>query len=609
MKTSKFDPVSIEILDKQLKKIIIFVLVVFGVLVLRFWFLQIVNGSTYRSKSERNSIRLHDIPPFRGMILDRNGKKLVDNRPSYDLYVIPEEVQDREQIIESLNKLTDIDPDFIGKKLDEASPRYPFRPVCIKRDISRDSLAAVETHGFNLPGIMIKVVPCRHYINGDLACHILGYLGEISESQLARGRYQENKPGDLIGKSGVEWRWQGYLNGKRGGEQVEVDAEGRKIRMMARKSPVPGENIHLTIDRDLQIVAEKLLEEKKGAIVAIHPGNGEILALASSPPFDPNLFVGGIDKDTWESISLSSDHPLQNRALSGQYPPGSVFKIVVALAGLEEGIIDPEEEIICNGIYSLGRQRYRCWKRAGHGAVNLHRALTESCDVYFYNIGDRLGVDKIAQYAKRFGLGKASGLEIGQEKGGLIPTSAWKLRRFGIPWQGGETISTSIGQSFVLVTPIQMASVISTVFNGGVVYRPQITRYIEKREGEKIHEFVSKPVRTIGIKGEYLELVKKALIGVVNEPHGTGSRSRLKGALVAGKTGTAQVVSLSKEKELTEDGEIPLKFRDHAWFVAVAPIENPQIALAIIIEHGGHGGSASAPLAKELIKVYLGVEE
>ncbi|MDY6880478.1 MAG: penicillin-binding protein 2 [Thermodesulfobacteriota bacterium] len=609
MKTSKFDPVSIEILDKQLKKIIIIVLVVFGVLALRFWFLQIVNGSIYRSKSEKNSIRLLDIPPFRGMILDRNGEKLVDNRPSYDLYIIPEQVQDLEQIVKSLNKLMDIDTDLIRQKVKEASPRYPFRPVCLKRDISRDSLAALETHRFNLPGIMIKVMPCRHYIYGDLACHILGYLGEISESQLRRRRYLENKPGDLIGKSGVEWKWQKYLNGKRGGEQVEVDAEGRRIRVIARKSPIPGENIYLTIDRDLQSVAEKSLEGKKGAIVALNPRNGEILALSSSPPFDPNLFVGGIDKDTWKSISLSPDHPLQNRALCGQYPPGSVFKIVVALAGLEEGVIDPEEEIFCSGIYSLGRQRYRCWKRYGHGAVNLHRSLAESCDVYFYNIGDRLGVDKISQYARLFGLGQSSGVELEQEKGGLMPTSAWKLKRFGVPWQRGETISTSIGQSFVLVTPIQMASLISSVFNGGIVYRPQITRHIETREGERIHQFVPKPLRRLKIKGEHFELVKKALIGVVNDPHGTGARTRFKDVLVAGKTGTAQVVSLDKEEELTEDGEVPLRFRDHAWFVAVAPEEDPQIALAIVVEHGGHGGSASAPLAKELIKAYLGVEE
>ena len=328
--------------------------------------------------------------------------------------------------------------------------------------------------------------------------------------------------------------------------------------------------------------------------------------MASSPCFDPNLFVGGIERATWEKIVSSKDFPLQNRALSGQYPPGSIFKIVVALAGLEEGLIDPEEKLFCNGTYSLGDRTYRCWQKHGHGMVNLRRALVESCDVYFYKMGKRLGVDKIARYARRLGLGKVTGFPVGQEKEGLIPNSKWKLKKFGVPWQLGETISMSIGQSFVLVTPIQMASMIAAVFNGGVLFKPQVTKRVGKAGGDKERDFEPKMIGRVGFKKEHLDFVKSALIGVVNDTRGTGWRAKLKNIDVAGKTGTAQVITLEKDEEKkVKADEIPSRFRDHAWFVAVAPAEKPRIALAIIIEHGGHGGKVAAPIGKKMIMSYL----
>jgi len=605
LKTSNFDPVSSEVFGKQLKIAVLFVLVVFGILILRLWFLQIVNGAAYRAKSEHNRIRLQDIAPFRGMILDRKGRVLVDNRPSYDLYVIPEEIQDRSQLLDRLSRFGDLDLKHAERILDKAGRGYPFKPVCLRRGISRDELAKIETHRFDLPGVMIKVRPERHYSFEGLASHVLGYLGEISEEQLRGGQFRNNKSGDLIGKTGVERKWQALLNGVRGGEQVEVDAAGRRIEVISRRAPVSGANICLTIDKDLQELAEKLLSGKHGAIVAMDPLNGEVLALASSPSYDPNMFIKRIDARTWQNIVSSKDFPLQNRALTGQYPPGSIFKIVVALAGLEEGVITPEEEIFCNGTFSLGKQKYRCWKRYGHGKVNLHKALVESCDIYFYTLGRRLGVDKIAQYAKRLGLGNRTGLDLGQEKSGLIPTSEWKLRRWGVPWQAGETVSTSIGQSFVLTTPIQIATLISAVFNGGRIFTPQVTKWVRKTDGESLFEFSPKSPRNAGIREEYLDLVKDALVGVVNQPHGTGSKARLKDLIVAGKTGTAQVVALKKEKVSKRGSKIPRKFRDHAWFVAVAPADTPRIAVSVLIEHGGHGGSAAAPIAKELIKAYL----
>ncbi len=606
MRTSDFDPISVGIFHKQLRNATLFVLALFSILILRIWFLQIVNGPTYRAKSEHNRIRLHDIPPIRGMIIDRNGDVLVDNRPSYDLYVIPEDVQDRSQLLKNLNQLASLDYEIIEQKFNKSHSRRRFKPVCLKKDISRDQLAIIESHQFNLPGVIIKVEPQRHYICGELAFHLLGYLGQIGEKQIRSGTYPNNKPGDLIGKTGVESKWQQTLNGTRGGEQVEVDAAGRKIRKISMKSPSPGGDVCLTIDKDLQVTAEKALTDKKGAIVALDPNTGEILALASSPSVDPNLFIGGIDKATWREISSSKDFPLQDRALSGQYPPASVFKIIVALAGLQEGIIDPEEKISCKGYFFLGRHRYNCWKKYGHREMNLHSALVESCDVYFYQIGKKLGVDKIAYYAKKFGLGRKTGLDVGLEKGGLVPTRDWKLRKTGVPWQEGETISMSIGQSFVLVTPIQMATMVSAVFNGGVLYRPQVTKWVGESEANKTYEFTPKMTGKIDISPEYFEIVKTALKGVVHEQHGTGSRARFKDIAVAGKTGTAQVVALKKTEEQNDSEEdIPVHHRDHAWFVAVAPAEKPRIAIAVIIEHGGHGGSAAAPIAAEMIKVYL----
>ncbi|MEJ2723493.1 MAG: penicillin-binding protein 2 [Deltaproteobacteria bacterium] len=605
MRSSGFDPVSVEIFSKRLRWVIFILIGAFVALVMRLWLLQIAAGPTYRTQSESNRIHLQDIAPFRGMIFDRHGQLLVDNRPSFDMLIIPEDIQNRKQLVKSLEGLIGLQPGYVEDRLNGNGRQHPFKPVLIKKNLSREELAIIETNLYNLAGVLIQVKPQRHYILKEFASHLIGYLGEISEVQLNSGRYTDNKPGDLIGKYGVEKTWDKELNGMRGGEQVEVDAAGRKIKVISRKPPLPGQNIVLTIDKDLQLLAEKGLEGKKGAVVVMNPMNGEILAMASSPVFNPNVFIGGIDRSEWVKMVSSKDCPLQNRAISGLYPPGSVFKIVVALAGLEEGILDPEEEVTCNGRYTLGNHTYRCWKRYGHGKVSLHRGLVESCDVYFYKLGTRLGVDTIARYAKKCGLGRLSGFGLGSEKEGLIPTSEWKLKRWGVAWQGGETVSMAIGQSFLLVTPLQMARLISAIFNGGVLYEPKVVRLVGEN-GNHTYEFVPKPVDRLDVKEENLELIRKALTGVINEPHGTGSRARVKGLTVAGKTGTAQVVGLEKEKVFENGEELPPEFLDHAWFVAVAPAENPALAIAILIEHGGHGGSAAAPIAKKLIQAYLG---
>jgi penicillin-binding protein 2 len=605
VRRSDFDPIEADIYQRRVTRLTFIILIVVGVLFVRLWSLQIINGPKYRIQSEHNRIDLRDILPVRGLIFDRNGQLLVDNRPSFILGAIPENIRDVEGLIKGLIGLIEIDGSTAKKKIERALKWDPFNPVYIKEDLTRNELAKVETGIFGMPGMVIEVKPKRHCIYNTLGAHLIGYLGEIDRHQLSREEYRENKLGDFVGKFGIERKWHRYLNGIRGGQQVEVDASGRILRVLYRKPAEPGFNVRLTIDKSLQMEAERALTDKVGAIVAMNPQSGAILAMASSPAFNPNDFARGMDKRGWERLVSNRHYPLQNRVISGQYPPGSLFKVLVALAGLEEGVIDPNEEVFCGGSYSFQGRTYRCWKEEGHGNVALHRALVESCDVYFYKMGQKIGIDTIAKYAKRLGLGCVTGFELGDEKQGLIPDRAWKLRRWHVPWQEGETLSVSVGQSFTLMTPIQIVRFISALFNGGILLRPQVTRWIGREDKKDVFLFKRDALGRWGIREENMELVKKALIGVVNEPHGTGWRAKLDRIRVAGKTGTAQVVALPEEEEPLEQGEVPYKFRDHAWFVAVAPAEDPVIALAVLIEHSGQGGAVAAPIARDILERYF----
>ena len=602
---SKINPIEAEIYQKRLKTLTLFVLIVVGVLFVRLWFLQIISGATYRRKSESNRIDLRDILPVRGMVFDRNGELLVDNRASFAVGVIPEDIKNLDGLIDDISRLIEIDSLSANKTINEGLRRNPFNPVYIKKGLTRDELARIETNIFHMPGVIIEVKPKRHYIYGPFASHLIGYLGEIDKGQLNKEGYKRNKTGDFVGKFGIEKKWQRYLNGVRGGQQIEVDASGRRLRVLYQKAAEPGFNIYLTIDKDLQMLAEHSLENRAGAIVAMNPMTGEVLAMASRPSFNPNDFATGMDEKVWKRLVSNLRFPLQNRVISGQYPPGSLFKIAVAIAGLEEGVIDPNEKIFCGGSYSFRGRAYRDWKEEGHGYVDLHRALVESCDVYFYKMGQKIGIDTIARYAKSLGFGSKTNLQLGDEKEGLIPNRAWKLRRWHVPWQEGETLSVAVGQSFALVTPIQMVRFVSALFNGGVLFKPQVTKWIENENKERIFKFKPNSLRRWSIKKENMELIKKALVGVVNEPHGTGKRAKLDQIRVAGKTGTAQVIALPEERELAREKDIPYKFRDHAWFVAVAPAENPAIALAVLIEHSGAGGSVAAPIAKKILECYF----
>jgi penicillin-binding protein 2 len=604
VRTSGFDPILVEIIGRRLRIVTAFVIFFIAVLILRLWFLQVIKGPAYRVKSENNRIHLQSIPPARGLIMDRNGELLVDNRPSYDLYAIPEDIKDPEELLKKIKPFISLDATQTEGFFKKIKTVRSFNPVLLKKNLSREELAVIEAKLFNLPGVFIEVSTQRNYIYDTFASHIIGYLGEISERQIKSGIFSQNRQGDTIGQYGIENIWQNKLNGTSGGMQVEVDAIGRKLRTISEKPPVPGYNIYLTIDKGLQLMAEDELKGKTGAVVALDPGNGEVLAMASSPAFEPKKFVTGIKSEEWNLLLNSRESPLQNRVIRGQYPPGSIFKIIVALAGLEEGVIDPQEEVFCPGYYILGTGRYGCWKKGGHGSVKLHTALRDSCDVYFYRTGKKLGIDRIAYYSRMFGLGGKTGIDLDNEEAGLIPDSKWKKRRYGVPWQQGETLSCAIGQSYINVTPIQMANMISTVFNGGILYQPKVVKMIVGDDSKSV-DLSPVEAKKIDISTENIDLVKKALIAVVNDPGGTGSRSRVDGITVAGKTGTAQVINLQKAKSMTVDGKVPDEYKDHAWFVAIAPAISPKIAIAVLIEHGEGGGRAAAPVAGRLISYYL----
>ena len=605
VRRSKFNPVEDEIYQKRIKKLTVFVVIIVGILFVRLWFLQIISGAKYRMKSENNRIDLRDVLPVRGMIFDRNGKPLVDNRASFSLGVIPEDIKNLDGLIDNIRGLIRIDGVSAKKKINEAARRNPFDLVSIKKRLTRNELARLETNIFHMPGVMIEVKPKRNYIYGPFASHLIGYLGEIAKEQLNEKGYEGSKVGDFVGKFGIEKKWQKYLHGVRGGRQIEVDASGRRLRVLYQKAAKPGCNVYLTIDKDLQMLAEHFLENRAGAIVAMHPKTGEILAMASNPDFDPNNFANGMDDKEWKKLVTNLYFPLQNRVISGQYPPGSLFKIVVAIAGLEEGIVDPNEKIFCEGRYDFKGRVYRDWREEGHGYIGLYRALVESCDVYFYRMGQRIGIETIAKYARGLGFGSKTGLELGDEKEGLVPNKDWKLRRWHVPWQEGETLSVAVGQSFTLVTPLQMVRFASALFNGGVLFMPQVTKWVVKEGKKRVFSLQPHSSRQWSIKKENIAFLKRALVGVVNEPRGTGKRAKLDQIRVAGKTGTAQVISLPEEREVTIERDVPYKFRDHAWFMSVAPADDPIIALAILIEHSGTGGSVAAPIAKKIFEGYF----
>ncbi len=582
------------------------VVALFAMTFVRLWHLQVSEGDEYRSLSEHNRIRLKRVRATRGTILDRHGDVVVDNRPSFDLVLVPEDAHDVPATIAALTRLLGPEVGDLSATVAAARNRPAFEDVVLVRDLDWERIVKIETHQFEFPGVSVQVGPRRTYPFGEMAAHLLGYVGEVSqqERETRRGYHL----GDLIGKTGAERYWEDYLRGVDGGQQVEVDSVGRKLRVLSEVDETPGDSLVLTIDRDLQLAAEQAMEGHDGAVVALDTRTGEILAMVSRPAFDPNVFARGIRLAEWKALVDDKKRPLNSKSVQGTYPPGSTYKVVMAAAALEEGVITPFTTIFCGGGIFFGNRTFRCWRPQGHGSLNVHDALVRSCDVFFYQVGQRLGVDTIAEYSHRFGLGAPTGITLEHESAGIIPSTEWKRQRFGEPWYPGETLSISIGQGYVTTTPLQMASVMATIANGGIVYRPQFVKRVESTEGATVLEEHPEVVRNVGFKKSTLLQIREALSDVVNSKHGTGSNARLPGIEVGGKTGTAQASRAGGDKA-TQKGWSREK-RDHAWFIAFAPVDNPEIAIAVLAEHAGqHGGTAAAPIAQKVLAKYFNIPD
>ena len=593
---------------KKIKIYVILVSISFLLMLVRIWYLQILKGEDFMGKSEQNRIRKITLPDHRGTIKDRRGETVVSIRPSFSLYVTPEDAKNISESLNSLSKNIEINQKKI--KMDISQSRS-FKDVLMKRDISRTEIAYFEENKMMFPGIHIKIEPLRSYINKEFAAHIVGYLGEVSKEELKNPKYNKYEQGEMIGRNGLEKIYESSLKGKRGYKEVEVDVAGRELKILRKFSPQIGNSLVLTLDSRVQKKLEELMEEisgnnpVEGSVVVMKVATGEIIAMVSKPSYDPNLFAAGISRKKWNRLLNDKKNPLQNRSIDGQYPPASTYKLVTAYAALSENVIEPEDTVFCPGHFRLGKRDYRCWKKRGHGAMNLHDALVQSCDVYFYTLGHRLGIDNLAKYAKKLGFGSHTGIGLSGEKSGLIPSTAWKKKVKNEVWYPGETISASIGQGYNLITPLQNASMISAIANGGFLPAPYLVKKIEDSEGKLIKEFSPKILKNIEMDPEILKHLKEGLRGVVYEAHGTGHRARLKNIVVSGKTGTAQVVSMKDSEDIDPEEKIPYSFRDHAWFIAFAPYENPDIAVSIIIEHGGHGGETAAPIARKIIENYF----
>ena len=571
-------------------------LILIALLGLRVWQLQIRDGDYYQELARDNRTRSIILRPARGLLYDRDGRLLANNVPSFNLYVSLEDVRDRQVLIQQISQHLSIDPEVVREKLSKSGGKARVK---IQGGLTLKEAALIESHRFDLPGAVIQPEYQRNYPVGGYASHLIGYVGEVSETQLQQEAFADLRLGSVIGQYGVERSYDRYLRGHAGRELIEVDALGHTKRSISVNRPQPGDDFYLTIDIRLQTLAEDLLGEESGAIIIVNPLNGEVLTLASRPSFDPTSLSRGLPASQWQELLEDSRHPLTNRAIQGQYPPGSTFKIVMAAGVLDTGTFLSSDHISCQGGFQIGRRTFRDWKRGGHGLVNLTTALADSCDVYFYKAGNRMGIERIGSYARQFGLGQKTGIDLPVERPGLMPTAEWKLRVKGEPWYPGETISVAIGQGFLMATPIQMAQVVASVATGGLITQPHVVRAIRNRETGLVQEWAVPAPRRIGLSAKTFSDIRKGLTAVVERGTARGMRSPL--VSIAGKTGTAQVVGLRPGPK----NEIPKELKDHAWFVGYAPVDDPEVAVVVLVEHMGHGGSAAAPLAKDLIEAYM----
>ncbi len=591
-----YDPESFDI--RNTYRIIFIIISLFiCILVLRLWYLQIYMGSQLEFYSQNNHLRRIDVIAPRGNIYDRNGELLADNSVSYSLYTIPPEFKDTEE--EKLSKILNISVRDINTKL-SSWDGFSYTPVLIDPYLSWDQVSQILADKPFLPGTTVQWQTKRLYTDGTDMSHVLGYVREISDQELGsfnKAMKATYVSGDFIGKYGIEKMYDQQLRGKDGAIVKLVDATGKEIKTYTYIDPVQGTPITLTIDAKLQDYTSKLMQGYVGCAVAMDPSTGAILAMISEPSYDINEFSSHLTPLQWNSVLDDPYHPLENKCIQGMFAPGSTYKSVLAIAGLNEHVIKPSTTIFDPGYFVLGNRIYHDWKKGGHGIVDMHKAIVQSCDTYFYRLGTLLGVDTIAKYARLLGFGRVTGIDLPSEQAGLVPTSQWKEKTFHEPWYPGDTPPIAIGQGYDLVTPLQLLVAYSAIANGGSILRPHLLFSPTATTQDYI-------VSRLGVSEKILDVVRKGLLGVVNEQGGTAPGARLKDIEVAGKTGTAQVIKESAFKNVPES-KIPVIYRDNAWFVAFAPYEAPRISVVVLVEHGGHGGFASAPIARNMIDFYL----
>jgi penicillin-binding protein 2 len=572
-------------------------------LVGRLYYLQVLEAARYKKLSEENRISLRLIPPPRGVIVDRLGNPMAVNKQNYRVIIVAEQTPDLDQTLDSLSQIIEISDYDRKRTMKEVSRKRPFLPVTVRENLTWEEVARVEVNTPDLPGVTIDVGQSREYVIGASAAHVVGYVAAVAESDLGDDPLLEI-PGFRVGKNGIEKIYDLALRGKAGTSEVEVNSIGRVIRELSRDEGKPGAEMVLTLDRELQQFAVDRLGQESGAVAVVDIHSGEVMVLASTPGFDPAAFAQGMTEDYWRQLTSDPKGPLTNKAIAGQYAPGSTFKTMVALAALDSGVVTPDHRVFCTGEVVLGDSHFHCWKKGGHGSVDMHEGIMKSCDVYFYDVARRVGIDRIAEMARRFGLGKIVGIDLPGEKTGLIPDSDWKLGVTGVAWQPGETLVAGIGQGYMLATPLQLAVMAARLANGGNAVVPHLSRDLVDRNGVRQREKPS--FQPIGVSAEALKTVIGGMVAVCNDQHGTAYGSRIPdaGFQMAGKTGTSQVRRISRAERLAgvkKNEDLPWEERDHALFISFAPIDAPRFACAVIVEHGGGGSKAAAPIARDVL--------
>lgn len=586
----------------------IVVTMVFSLLLLRLYNLQITHNAHYQTLSNDNRVRVEVIPPMRGLMFDHEGILLADNKPNYRLVITPSSVDDMAALLSALSDIIIIQPHELKRFKKELRRKQSFQKIPLVYNLSDQEVAKFAVMQYYFPGVEISASSMRYYPQGKHFAHVMGYVGRINESDLSRLDKRDYAGTSYIGKLGLERKYESFLHGEVGYKHVEINAQGRPLRVLKTQAPISGVDLQLSLHKSLQTQAQTLLEGRKGAIVAMDPNNGNILAFASQPTYNPNLFVNGISRKAYSQLRDDPAQPLFNRALVGQYPPGSTIKPLVAMAALEYQIMSPEQTMYAGPHFKLpgNARRYRDWKKEGHGIVDMSKAIAQSCDVYFYSVGHQMGIDNMHQFLSKFGLGQLTGIDTVGEINGLLPSRTWKISSKGEPWYPGETVITSIGQGYMLTTPLQLALMTSYLATQGRTFMPRMVKAMRNVDEGHWQPIAPTPLDAIEIDNpQHWQVIAQAMKDVVHTPYGT-AKAIGEGLPyhIAGKTGTAQVFSIAQDAEYDEE-MVPENLRDHSLFVAFAPADNPQIALAVIVENGGSGSATAAPIARQLIDSYL----